>query len=266
MEDKMAQRSASKTERSGEDGRASMRLASFNIKNGLSGDGSCAPEALVGACRMLCADVLALQEVDRGVPRSNRADQTEIVADGCGLTGLYAPARRLDGGEYGNALLVRGSLADVENVRLPVLPGNEARSAVVARAEVNGLALSVAGTHLQNRHGGPPPTSKDAAEQLDQLSVVLGALASRPRPKVLLGDLNMPPEVVAPVLESAGYAVADSEPTVVVGARKSPRTLAAAAARWVGAGGMPPAAVTPHRPIAAGAGATPPGAGTPADH
>jgi len=234
-----------------------MRLASFNIKNGLSGDGSCEPEALVGACRMLRADVLALQEVDRGVPRSNKADQTEIVADGCGLTGLYAPARRLDGGEYGNALLVRGSLADVENVRLPVLPGNEARSAVVARAEVNGLALSVAGTHLQNRHGGPPPTSKDAAEQLDQLSVVLGALASRPRPKVLLGDLNMPPEVVVPVLESAGYAVADSEPTVVVGAPKFRIDYVAVDGLAVGSGQVLDTAVSDHRAIVAEAVADP---------
>ena len=234
-----------------------MRLASFNIKNGLSGDGSCEPEALVGACRMLRADVLALQEVDRGVPRSNKADQTEIVADGCGLTGLYAPARRLDGGEYGNALLVRGSLADVENVRLPVLPGNEARSAVVARAEVNGLALSVAGTHLQNRHGGPPPTSKDAAEQLDQLSVVLGALASRPRPKVLLGDLNMLPEVVVPVLESAGYAVADSEPTVVVGAPKFRIDYVAVDGLAVGAGEVVDTAVSDHRAIVAEAVADP---------
>ena len=93
-----------------------MRLASFNIKNGLSDDGSCDPDALVVACRRLRADVLALQEVDRGVPRSNGADQTSIVANGCGLTGIYAPARRLDGGQYGNALLARGSFVDVEHV------------------------------------------------------------------------------------------------------------------------------------------------------
>ena len=126
-----------------------MRLASFNIKNGLSDDGSCDPDALVAACRSLRADVLALQEVDRGVPRSNGADQTSIVANGCGLTGIYAPARRLDGGEYGNALLARGSLVDVEHVRLPVMPGNEARAVVLARVQVDGTDLSVAATHLQ---------------------------------------------------------------------------------------------------------------------
>jgi endonuclease/exonuclease/phosphatase family metal-dependent hydrolase len=197
-----------------------MRLASFNIKNGLSDDGSCDPDALVSACRSLRADVLALQEVDRGVPRSNEVDQMSIVVKGCGLNGIYAPARRLDSGEYGNALLARGSLVDADHVRLPVMPGNEARAFVVARAEMDGTAVSVAATHLQNRHGGPPPTPADAAEQLEQLRVVLAGLARRPRPRALLGDLNMPPEIAVPVLEDAGYDVADSEPTVVVGAPK----------------------------------------------
>src|SRR2546421_1824873 len=148
MRDKMTQRSGSETPRPAEGGRASMRLASFNIKNGLSGHGSYDPDALVDACRGLRADVLALQEVDRDVPRSNRADQTAIAAAGCGLNGLYAPARRLDGGEYGNALLVRGSFSDVEHIRLPVAPRKEARAVVVAGVEVDGVAMTVAATHL----------------------------------------------------------------------------------------------------------------------
>jgi endonuclease/exonuclease/phosphatase family metal-dependent hydrolase len=197
-----------------------MRLASFNIKNGESDDGVCDARALVGACRMLRADVLALQEVDRAVPRSDKADQTALVAAGCGLNGLYAPARRLDGGDYGNALLARGWIVDVEHIRLPVVPGNEERAVVLAGVQENGVALSVAATHLQNRHGGPPPTPADAAEQLEQLEVVLAELGRRPHPRALLGDLNMPPEVVVPVLEAAGYEVADSDPTVVVGAPK----------------------------------------------
>jgi endonuclease/exonuclease/phosphatase family metal-dependent hydrolase len=228
-----------------------MRLASFNIKNGQANDGSCDPDALVDACRALRADVLALQEVDRGVPRSNNEDQTALVADACGLTGLYAPARRLHGGEYGNALLIRGSFADVEHIRLPVLPGNEDRAAVVARVEVDGVQLSVAATHLQNRHGGPPPTATEAAEQLRQLGVVLDALARRPRPRVLLGDLNMPPEVVLPVLNAARYEVADSEPTVVVGAPRFRIDYVVVDGLEVGAGEVFDTDVSDHRALVA---------------
>jgi endonuclease/exonuclease/phosphatase family metal-dependent hydrolase len=198
-----------------------MRLGTFNIKNGLCADGSCDPEILVGACRGLNADVLALQEVDREAPRSLRADQTALVAERCHLTGLFAPARRLrDGGEYGNALLAAGEISDVEHVSLPVEPGREARAAVVAHVDVDSTPLSVAATHLQNRRGRAPGTADEAGEQLEQLAVVLDALARRPRPRVLLGDLNVLPEVAEPVLTDAGYEVADSEATIHVRAPK----------------------------------------------
>jgi endonuclease/exonuclease/phosphatase family metal-dependent hydrolase len=198
-----------------------MRLGTFNIKNGLCADGFCDPDILVGACRGLRADVLALQEVDREAPRSLRADQTAVVAEHCDLTGLSAPARRLrEGGEYGNALLATGEISDVEHVPLPVQPGREARAAVIARVGVDNTSLSVAATHLQNRRGRAPKTADEAEEQLAQLEVVLDALARRPRPRVLLGDLNVLPEVAEPALAAAGYEVADSEPTVHVGAPK----------------------------------------------
>jgi endonuclease/exonuclease/phosphatase family metal-dependent hydrolase len=198
-----------------------MRLGTFNIKNGLCADGFCDPDILVGACRGLRADVLALQEVDREAPRSLRADQAAVVAEHCDLTGLYAPARRLrEGGEYGNALLATGEISDVEHVPLPVQPGREARAAVIARVGVDNTPLSVAATHLQNRRGRAPKTADEAEEQLAQLEVVLDALARRPRPRVLLGDLNVLPEVAEPALAAAGYEVADSEPTVHVGAPK----------------------------------------------
>jgi len=198
-----------------------VRLATFNIKNGLCADGTCDPGRLARACQALRADVLALQEVDRGVPRSGGVDQTGLVADACGLTGVYAPARRLrQGGEYGNALLVRGPVTDVEQIALPFAPRREARAVVLVRGEIDGVALSIAATHLQNRRRGAPRTSEEAVEQLEQLEVVLGALARRPPPRVLLGDLNVPPVVVEPVLEDAGYQVVDSGPTAPARAPK----------------------------------------------
>jgi endonuclease/exonuclease/phosphatase family metal-dependent hydrolase len=191
-----------------------VRLATYNIKNGLCADGSCDPDVLVGACAALRADVLGLQEVDRRAPRSADVDQTGIIAAGCDVTALYGPVRRMrQGGEYGNALLVRGSITDVEHVPLPVAPRREHRAALLARAEISGVALSVAVTHLQNRRGGAPQTAQEAGEQLDQLAAVLRTIALRPRPRVLLGDLNVHPEVAEPALERAGYQVARSAPT-----------------------------------------------------
>lgn len=85
---------------------------------------------------------------------------------------------------------------------------------MVARVTVGGARLSVVTTHLQNRRGGAPLVPQDADEQLDQLTAVLDAVTRRPLPRIVLGDLNMGPAVTEPVLEQAGFTVADSSPTV----------------------------------------------------
>lgn len=62
-----------------------MRLASFNVLHGRSlADGVVSTERLVEACVSLNADVLCLQEIDRGQPRSGGVDQVAAVAEGMG--------------------------------------------------------------------------------------------------------------------------------------------------------------------------------------
>jgi len=62
-----------------------VRLASFNVLHGRSlVDGKVSTTRLVEACVSLDADVLALQEIDRGQARSGGDDQTAAVADAMG--------------------------------------------------------------------------------------------------------------------------------------------------------------------------------------
>jgi endonuclease/exonuclease/phosphatase family metal-dependent hydrolase len=186
-----------------------LRLATFNIKNGLGKDGVVDNDRLVDVCAGLRADVLALQEVDSGAPRSGRANQAAFVAKACGLSHFFAPAFEMhSGGLYGNALLARGRIDATEVLELPVAPERQARVAALARVEIEDVTLSVAATHIQNRRGGAPRIAEDAEEQLEQLAVVLDALGRRRRPRVLLGDLNSAPGVVEPVLTAAGFSVA----------------------------------------------------------
>ncbi|MGQ0804792.1 MAG: endonuclease/exonuclease/phosphatase family protein [Actinomycetota bacterium] len=191
-----------------------LRLATFNIKNGLGSDGVVDNDRLAEACAGLRADVLALQEVDSGATRSGGVNQAAVVAKACELTYFYAPAFELKaGGRYGNALLARGNIDETEVLELPVAPERQARVAAIARVEIENVALSVAATHLQNRRTGAPLAAEDAEEQLEQLAVVLEALGRRRRPRVLLGDLNSAPAVVDPVLTAAGFSVADTDAT-----------------------------------------------------
>lgn len=175
--------------------KARIRLATFNLKHGAPAKGYRGdPEAVAEACAALEADVLALQEVDDGVPRSAGADLAALVARASRMNVVFAPTFRLRGGRYGNALLVRGDIERHEVVRLKgarrfqgrrgggrVLPlGREPRNAILATVRVGGHRLSVAATHLATQR-------RISKKQLSQAAAGLQAM---PRPWVLLGDLN----------------------------------------------------------------------------
>lgn len=174
-----------------------LRLATFNVQHGQTPGGDVDIALLARACAALSADVLALQEVDRNLRRSHDADTAAEVAAACRMTSVYGPAIAIRGGEYGNALLVRGSIEDVEVV---AVADAEPRSAILARVQVAGVALSVCATHLGLR---------GAAEA--QLPGLVDALHARPGPRVLLGDLNLDAPVVAAL--AGGFVRVDSEHT-----------------------------------------------------
>jgi len=181
-----------------------VRIATFNIKHGLSGRGRVDLDLLARTCAALRADVLALQEVDRRARRSGFADQVALVARATGLSATFGEAaRRGLIRRYGNALLGRGELSEVEVMGLPRPDAGEPRVAILATLALNGAGLdgtrlSVAATHLSFRRKEGPA----------QLEVLLEALERRPLPRVLLGDLNLGPEVVEPAVGAAGYQLA----------------------------------------------------------
>ena len=79
-----------------------MRVATFNILHGERADGGGVDvDLLVDACRSLDADVLGLQEVDRHVRRSGRADLAGAVAAATEMHVALGRSRRTGGGEYG---------------------------------------------------------------------------------------------------------------------------------------------------------------------
>jgi endonuclease/exonuclease/phosphatase family metal-dependent hydrolase len=116
------------------------------------------------------------------------------------LAFVFGEAIAIRGGQYGNALLARGTIEDVEVL---ALPDREPRSAIVARVTLSaGGAVSVACTHLGLRGGA------DA-----QLPVVLDALRERPGPRALLGDLNLDAGAVETLAAAAGFERVASGPT-----------------------------------------------------
>ncbi|HVL26637.1 MAG TPA: endonuclease/exonuclease/phosphatase family protein, partial [Acidimicrobiales bacterium] len=145
-----------------------MRVATFNIRHGETRDGVVDLRRLAAACEGLEADVLALHEVDRRMRRTRWADTPRRVGRRAGMARAFAPAlRRGRLGRYGNALLARGAIGDVEALRFP--SPREDRGAVLATVWVGGRPLSVAATHLSVHRD-----ERDA--QLDALGVTLVAV------------------------------------------------------------------------------------------
>jgi len=193
-----------------------VRLATLNLLNGTSlGDGTVTPERLADSVQSLQPDVLGLQEVDRGQQRSHGADQTAAVAEALGSSHFrFVPAlvgtpggswRAAEDGDdpsepaYGIGLVSRWPVSSWHVVRLPaapvrspvVLPGtrqliwlrDEPRVGLAAVVETPGGPVTIATTHLSFVPGWNGR----------QLRTLTGALGRLPGPRVLLGDLNMPP-------------------------------------------------------------------------
>lgn len=191
-----------------------MRLGTFNLMHGRSlADGLVDADRVHAAIAGLDADVLGLQEVDRGQPRSGHADLTGVAADAMGAkTALFVPAvvgtpgesfrgatdDDLDGTDplYGVALVSRFPLVECRVTRLPAAPlrspilagprlmllDDEPRVLIAAVLETPTGHVTVATTHLSFVPGW----------NVHQLQLVRRALRELPAPRVLLGDLNLP--------------------------------------------------------------------------
>jgi endonuclease/exonuclease/phosphatase family metal-dependent hydrolase len=177
-----------------------MRVATWNIFGGRTWDRARVDlDLTLATLRRLDADLVALQEVDRDLPRSGRVDQARALAEALGMAWRFAPAllgtpgnpdgwRPVGPGPddpggpaYGIALLSRLPLGPVEVMRLPRRGGEEPRVAQVAEVDLGGRRLTVAGTHLSYlpRSGA------------GQLRALLRRLDGRGGPRLLLGDLNL---------------------------------------------------------------------------
>lgn len=194
---------------------ARLRFGTFNLLHGLSvASGSVAEDDLRAAAASLDTDVLALQEVDRGQPRSHKTDQAAAVADVLDAHWWrFAPAligtpglrwTRADamsdppGPAYGIALVSRLPVLSwharsfpAAPVRLPLpIAGRRGLSPVPDHPRVALAAVLI---------GPDGPFTVVAAHlsfvpgwNVRQLRAIVRWLATMPAPRLILGDLNLP--------------------------------------------------------------------------
>ncbi|RUL89290.1 endonuclease/exonuclease/phosphatase family protein [Tautonia sociabilis] len=232
-------------------GPTQIRVLSFNINHGEGTDSRVDLTRITEAIREAEPDVVALQEVDRGMARTGRLDQARLLAGRLGLEHAFGGNLEIFGGEFGNAVLSRFPIAGAENHTLPSSGGGEPRGALeVTIAPERGPSFRLISTQLDHRQD-----DRDRLAAADRL-VALADAEGAP-PAVLAGDLNAAPgSGPLDVLESRWTPTSQRPlPTVPADAPRAAvdQILVAPEGRWrvveVSVVGEPSA--SDHRPVLA---------------
>lgn len=186
-----------------------LRVLTYNIHHGEGTDGRFDLARIARVIQRAGADVVALQEVDRGTRRASGADQPALLAEALGCEHAFAEAMPYDGGSYGEAILTRHVPRAARRIPISAPAGEEPRAAVevgITPWGEDGPAVRCIGTHLSH---------VSARTRLAQVAELKSSLESDPTPSVLLGDFNFTPRSGEYILLTEGWAdaarVADTE-------------------------------------------------------
>ena len=194
-----------------------IRVLCYNIHYGQGTDGNYDIDRLAKVIQQTKPDLVALQEVDVGVKRSGRVHEAQRLADLTGMSVRYGPTQHYEGGLFGNAVLTRFDILDVQIHPLPYTESTAEKTtyprgaiAVTVR-NPEGQTIRFVSTHFQHN---VPADRADEAHAINRLF----AKPDDTTPTILAGDMNATP---------------DSEPVSIL------------IEHWTNATDTPPAATAP---------------------
>ena len=154
---------------------------SYNIHVGVGMDQKLDLERIAGVINKEHPDLVALQEVDRGVRRTQGIDE---IAELARLTKLnYAFAHNIDyqGGEYGVAILSKFPIDKIEHVKFENRREAERRGLLRIEVTFAGRTINFVTTHLDYQY---------ADGRLFETEQLLRALEGKVGPIIIAGDFN----------------------------------------------------------------------------
>lgn len=179
-------------------GRVRLNVMSYNIHVGIGMDKKLDLARIAEVIKRHRADIVGLQEVDRGVERTGRVDEIKELAR---LTGMdYAFAHNLDyqGGQYGVAVLSRFPVLAIDHRRFANRRERERRGFLRVEVEVEGRRLNFVTTHLDYQF---------LDGRVFETEQLLKALEDVRGPLIVAGDFNEePPGGAYEMMLKAGFA------------------------------------------------------------
>ena len=188
-----------------------VKVLSFNVLGGRTTKGDFNLDAVAKVIKDADPDIVAIQEVDYMVNRSNKYDLATELGLRTKMAPIFARAMYYDGGEYGEGVLSKFSFLNTRNVALPYIPGQEPRAALEVTFEhpTTHDTISFVGTHLA--HEGE-------AGRILEAKKINEVFSKNKYPTILAGDLNSRPgSEPINILEemwTATYNKENPEPTI----------------------------------------------------
>ena len=180
---------------------APFRVLTYNIHHGEGIDQKLDLERIAALIVKEKADIVALQEVDRGVERTAKRDLPAELAKLTGLKAYFDRNIDYQGGEYGNAVLTNFPVKQRKNTHFKMLVPAEQRGLSQLVLEIHGRDVLFMNTHFDSRAGD--------AERVSSAAEVKTILAAAGKiPVLLCGDFNDVPD--SPTHRALKESVSDS--------------------------------------------------------
>ena len=199
-----------------------LRVMTYNIHHGEGLDGRLDPERIAKVIIDARADLVGLQEVDRGVERTQRRDLPAELARLTGMEVRFESNLPHQGGEYGNAVLSRFPIKASRNTRYRAPRPGEQRGFLQVTVEAHGREILFINTHLDFRAG-----DEERLASVEELRAAV--TAAGPGPVIMVGDFNAAP-ASAPVARVAefmrdAWPVAGTGPGFTIPVRKPAKRI-----------------------------------------
>lgn len=162
-------------------GAQSVRVMTYNIHVGVGMDKKLDLPRIAGVINAQHPDLVGLQEVDRGVTRTQQIDEIAELARLTKMDYAFAFNLKYQGGQYGVAILSRTPIRATDHRLYLNTREAERRGFIRAQVKVGNVFLSFVTTHLDYQHDD---------ERLYETQQLLAGLRDVKEPLILVGDFN----------------------------------------------------------------------------
>jgi len=174
-----------------------VRVMTYNIHVGVGMDKKLDLQRIADVINGQHPDLVGLQEVDRGVKRTEGKDEIAELAKLTSMQFAYAHNLDYQGGQYGVAILSRFPIRNTDHRKYENRREAERRGMIRVEVDVNGRVINFVTTHLDYQY------EDGRIFETEQLLTFLTAVKE---PLIVVGDFNDEPSGGAYKLFSTSFS------------------------------------------------------------